>query len=221
MSTVTTGTIRVYVAEDKDVVRLGLKQLIQQIDGTEVIGTASDGETALKDILQINPNLILIKDDLPVIDGVTLIQRIKRERPDIATILMLNHPEEFWHGLTAKADGYFFREVSAEILEPAIRTVASGGAYLGAVLSDYLIRGEGYSILRQAQPRRVSTSVTATLSVREKEVLGLLSDGKSNEQIAQALGLSIQTVKVHVKHILKKMNVSDRTQAVIKALTAR
>jgi DNA-binding NarL/FixJ family response regulator len=221
MAVVTTRAIRVYVAEDKDVIRAGLGQLIQQIPDAEVVGTAADGETALKEILDKDVTVALVKDELPGIDGVTLVQRLKRERPNIGTILMLNQPSEFWYGLSAKADGYFFREVSAEILEPAIRTVATGGAYIGSVLADYLIRGEGYAMLRQSQPRKASTSVTANLSVREKEVLGLLSLGKSNELIAKDLGLSIQTVKVHVKHILKKMGVSDRTQAVIRALTAR
>lgn len=220
MSTVTAETIRVFVAEDKDVVRLGLKQLIQDMVGAEVVGVASDGETALREIVEMNPTVALIKEDLPRLDGITLAQRLKRECPSVGVILMLNGPEEFWSALLAKADGYFFREVSMEILEPAIRTVAAGGAYIGSMLADYLIRGEGYALLRSAQPRK-NSSVTATLSNREKEVLGLLSEGKSNDQIAKDLGLSIQTVKVHVKHILKKMDVSDRTQAVIRALTGR
>ncbi len=210
-----------FIAEDKDVVRLGLKQMVQQVPNIEVVGTAQDGETAFSQIMELNPDVSLIKDALPGLDGVSLITRLKKERPSLRLILMLDQADHFWHGLQSRADGYFFREVSSEILEPALKAVLGGGAYIGNILADYLLRGDGYATLRSAVPRSPSSTVTTNLSVREKEVLGLLSDGNSNEQIAKHLGLSIQTVKVHVKHILKKMQVTDRTQAVIKALTGR
>jgi two-component system response regulator DegU len=215
-----TRTISVFVAEDKDVIRAGLKQLVQQIDGCEVVGDALDGETAYAKICECNPQVVLMKDTLPVVDGITLTQRLKRERPHIGVIMMLTHPADFWQAITAKADAYFFREVPISILDPALRTVAAGGAYLGPYVADYLLRGEGFNTLRLAASRRTESAELSTLSKREHEVLGLLSEGKSNDQIAQSLGLSIQTVKVHVKHILKKLKLTDRTQAVIKALKA-
>src|SRR6185437_2636403 len=160
MSTATsTGTIRVFIVEDKDVVRLGLCQLVQQIPDAEVVGMAADGQSLLSEIARSGATVALIKDGLPGLDGADLTQQIKREYPDIRVILMLNQPHEFWQGLRAKADGYFFREVSAEILEPAIRTVATGGAYIGSVLADYLIRGEGYDTLKQAPPLKASSAV--------------------------------------------------------------
>jgi two-component system NarL family response regulator len=214
------GTISVFIAEDKDVIRAGLRQLVTSIDGCEVVGDAMDGDSAWAKISSMNPQVVLTKDTLPGIDGISLCQKIKRERPHIGVILMLSSPNEFWSSLVARADAYFFREVPLNILEPAIRTVSDGGAFLGAFVADYLLRGEGYNTLRLAASRRTDSTELNALSKREHEVLGLLSEGKSNEQIAQSLGLSIQTVKVHVKHILKKLKVTDRTQAVIKALKA-
>jgi DNA-binding NarL/FixJ family response regulator len=215
-----TGTIQVFIAEDKDVIRAGLRQLVSSIKDCSVVGDASDGETAWKHILELKPSVVLMKDALPGLDGIALCQRIKREMPRVGVVMMLSSPNDFWPALTSKADAYFFREVPANILEPAIRTVAEGGAFLGNYVADYLLRGDGYNTLKLVAGRRMEGSDLGALSKREHEVLGLLAEGKSNEQIANVLGLSIQTVKVHVKHILKKLKVSDRTQAVIKALRA-
>lgn len=216
----TTGTISVFIAEDKDVIRAGLRQLVSSIDGCHVVGDAMDGDSAWNRICELSPKVVLLKDTLPGLDGISLSQRIKRERPGVGVIMMLSSPNDFWGALTSRADAYFFREVPLSILDPAIRTVSEGGAYLGSYVAEYLLRGEGYNTLKLAANRRTDSSELSTLSKREHEVLGLLSEGKSNDQIAQSLGLSIQTVKVHVKHILKKLKVTDRTQAVIKALKA-
>lgn len=214
------GTIDVFIAEDKDVIRAGLRQLVSTIEGCTVVGDAVDGDSAWTRIVNLRPAVVLMKDALPGMDGITLCQRIKRELPNVGVVMMLGSPNDFWPALNARADAYFFREVPISILEPAIRTVAEGGAYLGSFVADYLLRGDGYNTLKLVAGRRTEGSDLGSLSKREHEVLGLLAEGNSNEQIANVLGLSIQTVKVHVKHILKKLKVSDRTQAVIKALKA-
>lgn len=210
--------ITVFIAEDKDVVRAGLKQLVNSMEGCQVCGDAIDGASIWQTISEARPSVLLLKDTLPGIDAVGLTQRIKRDLAGTGVIMMLTSPADFWAAIASRADAYFFREVPAAILEPAIRTVAAGGAFLGAYVADYLLRGEGYDTMRMASVRRNGSNELAALSKREHEVIGLLAEGMSNEQIAQALGLSIQTVKVHVKHILKKLKVTDRTQAVIKAL---
>jgi DNA-binding NarL/FixJ family response regulator len=213
-------TISVFIAEDKDVIRAGLRQLVSSIDGCHVVGDAADGETAWKRICELNPTVVMLKDNLPLMDGISLAQKIKSEKPNVGVIMMLTQPNDFWSAIGSHADAYFFREAPSAILGPAIHVVASGGAYLGTYVADYLLRGEGLQTLKLAASRRTDCTELTALSKREHEVLGLLSEGKSNEQIAQSLGLSIQTVKVHVKHILKKLKVTDRTQAVIKALKA-
>lgn len=210
--------ISVFIAEDKDVIRAGLRQLVDSIDGCRVVGDATDGESAWKAIASLEPTVVILKDDLPGLDGVGLSNRIKKEMPRCAVVMMLSTPGSFWTAIGGHADAYFFREVPLSILEPAIKTVAAGGAYLGTYVADYLLRGDGYNVLKLAASRRTDSTELNSLSRREHEVLGLLSEGMSNEQIAGSLGLSIQTVKVHVKHILKKLKVTDRTQAVIKAL---
>jgi DNA-binding NarL/FixJ family response regulator len=216
---VATESISVFIAEDKDVVRAGLHQLINEMPGCQVVGYASDGPTALDRIAQLKPKVVLLKDQLPgPLDGIQIAQKLQQLQPKLGIIMMLSQAGDFWQALSARADAYFFREVPASILEPAIQTVAQGGCYLGAYVAEYLLRGEGYNLLKNAGARRTDRSELNLLSKREHEVLDLLSEGKSNEQIAQVLGLSIQTVKVHVKHILKKLKVTDRTQAVIKAL---
>ena len=89
---------------------------------------------------------------------------------------------DFWNSIASRADAYFFREVSLAILEPAVRAVAAGGAFLGGAVAEYLLHGEGFNTLRLAATRRTDSSELNTLSKREHEVLGLLSEGKSNEQ---------------------------------------
>jgi DNA-binding NarL/FixJ family response regulator len=217
-STQAAAGIRVFIVEDKEIMRSGLMQLVEGIDGCWVIGDANDGKKAVEAILEARPAVVLLKRDIPGIGGVEASKQIKQRDPGIGVILLLNSADDFWTSLDSRADAYFFREMPIYVLQAAIQTVAEGGAFLGSIVADYLLRGPGLEMLKLSAGRHADVVALSVLSRRENEVLKLLVEGNNNDQMAKLMGLSPQTVKVHVKHILKKLKVSDRTQAVIKAI---
>jgi DNA-binding NarL/FixJ family response regulator len=211
--------ISIVIAEDKDVMRLGLQQLITAVSTFRVVGTAGDATRLEEVIASTKPNLLLIKDQLPGCNDLAALLRTVRElSPDTGVLVLLAQPEDFWGALDSRAQGYCVRDCSSEVLCNGLNTIAAGRCYIGVNLATYLLAGDGHRLLQSVVPRVGRASALDTLSRREKDVIVRLSDGLTNEEIARSLGLSIQTVKVHVKHILKKLQVSDRTQAVIKAL---
>lgn len=211
-------TISIVIAEDKDVMQLGLNQLLSANARFQVIGTARD-TTQLARIVATNaPRVLIVRDQLPGEPLCDIVRQIRLLAPSVGILVLVSQPADFWQALECRADGYVLREVRADMLKQAVHQIASGHAFLGVAITDYLLHGDGLSLLQSVVPRLERSSALDSLSRREKEVIALLSEGHSNEQIAHALGLSIQTVKVHVKHILKKLKVSDRTQAVIKVL---
>lgn len=210
--------ISVVIAEDKEVMRLGLAQMVASSPKFSVVGVVTNADHLLHLVATDKPDVILLKNNLP---GGTLTNTLRRAReisPHTVAIVLLAQPEEFWAVLDSKAQGYCMREVPASSLQEAISSVALGRCYIGTLLASYLLRGDGQRLLQTVVPRVGRPSALDSLSRREKDVIALLSEGQTNEEIAQTLKLSIQTVKVHVKHILKKLKVSDRTQAAIKAL---
>ena len=205
------------IADDKEVVRVGLCELLTDNAGCKNIYQVADGRSAVEETLSLRPEIVLVKKDLPGLDGVAVTQEIKRVAPEILVIMILANPEDIWSVLSSEADGYLCQDFTSSVFSHAVSMVSQGRKYLGPLICDYLLR-DGLQSLRSAVTHRNGPRVLEVLSPREKDVIKLMSDGQSNEQIAGSLGLSIQTVKVHVKHILRKLKVSDRTQAVIKVL---
>lgn len=211
-------SIRVLIADDIQIIRYGLRELLREIEGCNVVAEAENGAQALELALSLNPGLIFLKRDISELDGVRATQRIKRKLPQTRVVLLLSRPEDFWASLEAGADGYMLREMVADIVPSVIQIITRGGAFIGPSLASYLLRGEGLQLLRSATTGHSSNISLDLLSSRERDVLNLLVKGLSNRKIADHLGLSIQTVKVHVRHILKKLQVEDRTQAVLKVI---
>ncbi len=213
-----TESVSVLVAEDKEVMRLGLQQMVSNCAEFHLVGTARDADTLLQMVKLYQPRILLLRNHLSGIPLTEILSRSRELSPTTGVVVLLSQPEDFWSALEAKAQAYCLREASSGVFINAMKMVAAGKCSIGANLTAYLLQGDGHRVLQMIGPRLAGPSDLDILSRREKQVIALLSEGQKNEQIAQTLGLSIQTVKVHVKHILKKLNVSDRTQAVIKAL---
>lgn len=210
--------ITILIAEDKEVLRLGLKHLINGISNCKIIGEAHNGHDAIDLAVELKPDVVLMKQDLPLLDGVIASARIKKNCTSTSVILLLSHEQDFWSAIDSGADGYIMRETPENLLATAIQTVHQGNSWIGPLVANYVLHGDGLPILRRALAERVDLPSLRYLSLREKEVLCLLTDGLSNQAIAEALALQLQTVKVHVRSILKKLNVEGRSEAIAKVL---
>jgi DNA-binding NarL/FixJ family response regulator len=219
--TVATETFGVLIAENEEFLRLGQQDMLSDNTTFMVLGTAGDTEALLAQVRDQKPNIIVLSDALTEeCDCATMVQALRELSPKSAIVLMLSTPSALWGALPAKADAYCDRNAQPQHFRAALHAVSRGERFISPNLCEYLLNGDGLSLMQAVVPKLCphATSELQSLSRREREVMTLLSEGKSNETIAKELGLSIQTVKVHVKHILKKLKVSDRTQAVIKAL---
>jgi DNA-binding NarL/FixJ family response regulator len=203
--------IKVVIADDHEVVRAGLKSLI---DGTDIkiVGEASSGTTAHKLALKHKPDLVLLDVRLPDGDGLNCLARIKLDQPDTPVVMFsaFDNPTYIARAVALGAAGYLSKSASRNEILAAIKAAAVGE-----------------SIWSREELRRVTGALAAPrsgadgevpLTKREGEVLKQLALGLTNKEIAQSLGISYETVKEHVQHILRKIGVSDRTQAAVWAV---
>jgi DNA-binding NarL/FixJ family response regulator len=204
-------SIRVLIADDHEVVRSGLRTIFAGTD-VEVIGEVSTGDQAVKKALELQPNVVLLDIRMPDGDGLMALGRIKLEKADMPVLMLstFDNPTYIARSVALGASGYLLKGCSREQLLAAIRTAASGES---AWTRDELRRVTG----ALATPR-LAADVEVPLTQRESEVLRQLAYGLTNKEIAQALHISYETVKEHVQHILRKIGVSDRTQAAVWAV---
>jgi len=192
--------MRILIVDDHPVVRAGLRALIATKPGLEVVGEAGDGEEGVKLHALLRPDVVLMDLRMPRLDGVAATRAMRSCEPDVR-ILMLTTYEgdaDIHRALEAGACGYLLKDTAAQALEDAIRLAARGGRVLPAPV---------VARLAEYTPR-------ADLTRRELEVLGYVSQGFGNRAIGRAMGRTEETVKVHLKHIMSKLGVHDRTQAV-------
>lgn len=204
-------SISVVVCDDHQVVRLGLKNVLSAND-IEVVGEASSGEQLVQLLTQTMPDLVLLDVRMPGGDGLHYLGRIKINYPTLPVILFstYDNPTYVARAVALGASGYVLKHESSEKLVEAIRGALRGEL---AWTREELRRVTG----ALATPRVVS-DVEVPLTQRESEVLSQLANGLTNKEIAIALGISYETVKEHVQHILRKIGVSDRTQAAVWAV---
>lgn len=201
--------IKVLVADDHTLMREGLKQIIELEEDIEVVALAIDGEDAIKKSQSFKPDVILLDINMPNLNGIQTLRRLKDIDTNFRVIMLTIHEarEYLLETINIGASGYLLKDLEAENLIKAIRDVHDGKTYIQPSLATYLIKGEGLS----------SCARKDKLTKREYEVLSLIADGKNNKEIAEELFISEKTVKNHVSNILKKIEVSDRTQAAIYA----
>jgi DNA-binding NarL/FixJ family response regulator len=205
------STIKVLIADDHEVVRSGLKVLLANTD-IEVLGEVATGESAVKFTLEKSPDVVLMDIRMPEGDGLTALGRIKLDKPDMPILMLstFDNPTYIARSVALGASGYLLKGCTRDQLIKAIHTAASGES---AWTRDELRRVTG----ALATPR-LAADVEVPLTQRESEVLRQLAYGLTNKEIAQALHISYETVKEHVQHILRKIGVSDRTQAAVWAV---
>ena len=200
--------IGVLIADDHAVVREGLRMFLGRDPELSVVGEASDGAQAIELTRQLRPEVVLMDLLMPVMDGIAAIATIRTELPETEVIALTSVLEStaVVGAMKAGAIGYLLKDTQAPELRRAIKAAAAGQVQLSAQASAYLMHE-----LRTPE-------MIEALTEREMDVLHLLVQGSSNKEVARALQITEDTVKVHVKHILAKLGVQSRTQAVLYAL---
>lgn len=203
-------TIRLVLVDDHALVRSGLKALLQNQPGLEVIGEASASTELLSLLREKTPDIILMDLSLPGIDGVELTRQIQQLYPTVKVLVLTMHEDESYllRAIKAGAAGYVLKKAADAELLSAIHTVYTGGTVIPTSLAVSLIK-------EMAQPPAEKPQATPDiLSEREKEVLRLIALGYSNQEIANALFLSIKTVETHKARIMEKLNLKKRSELV-------
>jgi DNA-binding NarL/FixJ family response regulator len=206
-------TIRVLVADDQSMVRAGFRMLLSVEADIDVVAEASNGLEAVDKARRFHPSVVLMDIRMPELDGLEATRRILAADTDARILILTTFDldEYMYEALRAGASGFVLKDDPAEQLIAAIRTVAAGDALLSPTITKRVIKEFG-RIPRPAPPKELDH-----LSDREREVFRLIARGLSNGEIAQELYISDTTVKTHVTHILQKLNLRDRVQAVVLA----
>ncbi len=225
--------IRVVLVEDHLLTRIGLKTVMGRTNDIEVIGEASNGEEAIRAAEELKPDVMLMDVGMPVMDGIEAARQILQRDKTINLIMLTSHDNEsdIFASLAAGASGYCLKDVEPDRLFAAIRSVHAGDVWLDSAIAGKVLKS--YSPGPSAQPEqaarqpaapaqqtseRILPNLPEPLSPRELEVLNLLVEGLSNQQIADRLIISLATAKTHVRNILNKLAVDDRTQAAVQAM---
>jgi DNA-binding NarL/FixJ family response regulator len=208
--------IRVCLADDQTLFRGGLRALLALFQGIEVVAEAEDGEAAVAAVLRHRPDVLLLDVRMPRMDGVQVIANLASQAALPPTLLLTTFEDDaaLIGGIRAGARGFLLKGVTPETLIEAIHTVAKGGTFLHTSITSS-------GVVPNAQWRADALPTPDSLTTREREVLGLMTNGLSNTQIAEALDLGEGTVRNHVSSILSKLGVADRTKAVLLALQQR
>jgi DNA-binding NarL/FixJ family response regulator len=205
------SAIRVVVADDQRVVRDGLVMLLGLLEGIEVVAAAGDGAEAVELAERHDADVVLMDLRMPVLDGVGATHELAARRPATAVLVLTTHAddESLFPALRAGARGYLTKDTSAAELARAIRAVHAGDTHLDPSVQRRLVE----SLVAPSPPAR-GTTFPDGLTLREGEVLALIAEGLSNQDIAARLVVSLATVKTHVNRILAKTGSRDRAQAV-------
>lgn len=201
-------TIRILLVDDHSVVRQGLRMFLSLDPDLEVVGEASNGVEGIEQVGKLKPNVVLMDLLMPVMDGITAIQQLRKEFPDIEVIALTSilEDDKIVGAVRAGAIGYLLKDTQADELCRAIKAAANGQVQLAPQAAVRLVR----EIKAPDRPEK--------LTGRETDVLRLLALGRSNKEIADELVIGEKTVKTHVSNILMKLGLSSRTQAALHAV---
>jgi DNA-binding NarL/FixJ family response regulator len=207
--------IRILLADDHAVVRSGLRALLQQQDGLQVVGEASDGREAVALAESLNPDVVVMDLTMPNLNGVEAARQITAKFPQMAVVILSMHSDEAYvlRALKAGARGYLLKEAAEADLISAIRAVQQGKAFFSPAVSKVLVQ----DYIRQLQDRDIEDSYEL-LTPRERELLQLFAEGKSNKDVANMLNLSVYTVETHRGNMMEKLGLHTVPELILYAV---
>lgn len=207
--------MRILLADDHGIVRRGLKSLLESQPGLEVVGEAADGLEALRICGELSPDLLIIDISMPLMNGIEVASRAQKLEPAPAVIILSMHADESYimRALGAGARGYLVKDATDEDLLPAVRAVAAGKPFFSPTVAAVLM--EDY--VRQLRARGLSDSYDL-LTDREREVLQLLAEGRSNKEVASLLDVGLSTVETHRANLMQKLNLHNTAEIVLYAV---
>jgi DNA-binding NarL/FixJ family response regulator len=213
-------SLRIFLADDHEVVRLGLRTLLEREGTWQVVGEASNGRDAVDKVRDLKPDVVVMDLSMPQLNGLEATRQILREAPRTAVmILSVNESEEIVHEvLTAGARGFMLKSDAGKDLLVAVEGLSQGRPFFSARVADYVLahyrhRGSG-------APEALPTP-SATLTGREREVLQLLVEGQSNKEVAASLGIGVKTAEAHRANLMKKLAVHSMSELVRYAIRNR
>jgi two-component system response regulator NreC len=204
-------SIRILLADDHTILRAGLKMMLNAQPDMEVVGEAQDGRQALQEAQRLQPDIILMDITMPDINGIEATKQLKRLLPDVKVLIltMHEHEEYVFQALRAGASGYMLKEAADTDLISALRIIQSGQFYLSPTAQSVMV-GDYLQRVRTGEEKDSYSSLTE----REREILKLVAEGYTNNQIAERLVISPKTVDTHRTHIMDKLNLHSRAELV-------
>lgn len=206
--------IKILIADDQEIVCEGLKKILQSDPEIKVIGIANNGQQALDLVHHQTPDLVLMDLQMPIMNGVQAIRQLRKTHPDLPVIVLTTYMDDKWlfDAIRAGATGYLLKDSPRQELIDAIKGTLSGNVYLDPSVARKVLDSVA------ASPEPIESDEDFDLSERERDILQLLVEGLSNAEIAHRLYLSEGTVRNYLSSLFVKLDVSDRTQAVVVAL---
>ncbi len=218
---------KIILVEDHELTRKGIMYALKPYSDIKVIGEFEDGKQAVEFVKSATnenmPNVVLMDIAMPILNGIDAAKRIKNLNPDIKIIMLtsIDEKESVLRAFNSGANAYAMKNISIEKLVNIINMVLNGEVWIAPNIADYILDILSKTNTGSIDEEIIETSNNFNLTNREKEILGLIAKGMSNKDIANKLIISLYTVKNHVKNIIQKLAVEDRTQAAILALTEK
>jgi two-component system, NarL family, response regulator NreC len=210
--------LRILLADDQGVVRRGLRALLETEPGIEIVAEASDGHEALRLCDTTAPDIVILDVAMPRLNGIDVAAQARKRRPDLRVILLSMHSDESYivRALSAGARAYLLKEATDDDLVPAVRAVAAGKTFFSPAVSAMLLEDH----MRHLQQRGLEDSYHL-LTDREREVLQLLAEGRSNKEVAADLDVGLSTVETHRANLMQKLNLHNTAEIVLYAVRKR
>lgn len=209
------GQVRVVLVDDHTLFRKGLAELLEKRGGIKVVGATGDAEKALALVRESQPDVVIVDLHLPPRDGFSLFRRLREEGCEAPTLVLTvsDAQEDLAAALRAGMKGYLLKDMEPDDVVDAIRRAARGETVVAPAMTPKMVQ-----LLQSGEKHPGSEQLVSSLTRREREILAHLAQGESNKVIARALNISYDTVKLHVRHILEKLNVNSRVEAAVFAV---